>query len=134
MNNPCGHSVNSVSTSDEGTSYCKECEDMGDYKKLARELIEELIQYDAWRENLHVNDFSYSKNSIAQALTKAYEQGRDDLISNNRSLSYVANKVRNETLDEAIKLAEDHWEHRNSTKRRAMDDIAKALKKMKEKP
>lgn len=35
----------------------------------AKIIIEELIHYDAWRDNLHPNDFPYTRNKIAQLLS-----------------------------------------------------------------
>lgn len=37
-------------------------------KEEAREIIESLIQYDAWRDNLHPNDFSTTRRLIEKAL------------------------------------------------------------------
>jgi hypothetical protein len=51
---------------------------MTDHAKTAREIIEKLIEYDAWRDNLHVNNFPMTKVAITTALERvereAYER------------------------------------------------------------
>jgi hypothetical protein len=36
--------------------------------EIAKAIIEEMIHYDQWRDNLHPNDFPYTRNKIATAL------------------------------------------------------------------
>lgn len=56
--------------------------------EIAKEIIENLIQYDQWRDNLVVNDFPITRRNIIAAL----------------------DKTRAETIEEIALLADKHIE------------------------
>ena len=68
----------------------------------AREIIENLIQYDAWRDNLHPNDFSTTRKIIADVLAK-----RDQIISELHKYSGELDAYKKIAMLESIVSAKD---------------------------
>ena len=48
--------------------------------QVAREIIEKLIEYDQWRDSLHINDFPVTRANIEKALTQAISEEREAII------------------------------------------------------
>ena len=48
-----------------------------DAVKRAMEILEGTINYDQWRDNLHVNDFAWTKQAFASAIQQAYQEGME---------------------------------------------------------
>lgn len=44
-------------------------------EEKAKEIIQEMIDIEAWRDGLHVNDLPYLRSTIVEALSEAYEKG-----------------------------------------------------------
>ena len=91
--------------------------------KEAEEIIEELIHYDAWRDNLHPNDFSYTKHRIEKALQLREDRIAEldkDLSLHKKEVAFFHMHMKDEkgkivliiqeqyrTLEEVIKKRED---------------------------
>ena len=60
-------------------------------EKIAEKIIDMLIEYDAWKDNLHPNDFYNTKREIANAITAERQVAKD--LQRNRCEHCGANSV-----------------------------------------
>ena len=65
---------------------------MKTHSEIASEIIENLIEYDGWRDNLHVNDFPYTRMSITNSLDSLAKE-KDERIKELECINAAANKV-----------------------------------------
>lgn len=93
----------------------------------AKEIIEGLIEYDQWRDNLHVNDFAWTKQAIASALdqeSRKVEELRKLFIETAKSdhrkltdqiIDTAHEQTKNQTLTaqlkEAVEVIEFYADH-----------------------